>query len=195
MSVPLSILLLLQASADPIVAVQAPSPVGVAADVAVILMALSVAGSLTWAVFFLRRRLAALEGAVRSASDRFVDRAGPLIDRSRDVADNIEFITRAVRTDVEHLNASVRALTERLNHASDRMEERIEEFNALIEVVQSEAEEIFIDTASTVRGVTAGARAIPKSDGSRRRADETAGGLDRAGANASVDEHPMEPDP
>jgi methyl-accepting chemotaxis protein len=184
--------LLLQASADTIVALQAQSPVAVAADVAVILMALSLAGSLGWVVFVLRRRLAALEGTVRSASDRLVDRAGPLVDRSRDVADNIEFITRAVRTDVERLNASVRALTERLNQASDRMEERIEEFNALIEVVQSEAEEIFIDTASTVRGVTAGARAIPKSDGPRLGADERA--RDRRGASVPEPEHPVKPD-
>jgi hypothetical protein len=190
MSVPLSIPLLLQASTDTIVALQAQSPVAVAADVAVILMALSLAGSLGWVVFVLRRRLAALEGAIRSASDRLVDRAGPLVDRSRDVADNIEFITRAVRTDVERLNASVRALTERLNQASDRMEERIEEFNALIEVVQSEAEEIFIDTASTVRGVAAGARAIPKSDGPRLGADER----DREATSVPEQEHPVESD-
>jgi hypothetical protein len=40
------------------------------------------------------------------------------------------------------------------------MEERIEEFNALMEVVQTEAEDLFLDTASTVRGVRAGARSI-----------------------------------
>jgi len=54
----------------------------------------------------------------------------------------------------------VKSLTDRLQLASDRMEERIEEFNALMEVVQDEAEDIFIDTASTVRGVRAGARAM-----------------------------------
>ena len=72
----------------------------------------------------------------------------------------MEFITQALRADVERLNASVRALTDRLQLASERMEERIEDFNALMEVVQDEAEGIFIDTASTVRGVKAGARSI-----------------------------------
>jgi hypothetical protein len=76
------------------------------------------------------------------------------------VVDNVEFITRAIRTDVERLNASVRALSDRLQQASDRMEERIEEFNALLEVVQAEAESLFIDTASTVKGVSVGARSI-----------------------------------
>jgi hypothetical protein len=42
------------------------------------------------------------------------------------------------------------------------MEERIEEFNALMQVVQDEAEGIFIDTASTVRGVREGARSIAR---------------------------------
>ena len=74
--------------------------------------------------------------------------------------DNVEFITGALRTDVQKLNASVTALTDRLHQASDRMEERIEEFNALMEVVQEEAEEIFIDTAATVRGVRESAAAI-----------------------------------
>jgi hypothetical protein len=69
----------------------------------------------------------------------------------------------------------VKALTDRLQLASERMEERIEEFNALMEVVQDEAEGIFIDTASTVRGVRAGARSIAgggeSTDGARRGVD------------------------
>ncbi len=40
------------------------------------------------------------------------------------------------------------------------MEERIDEFNALMEVVQGEAESTFLDTASAVRGVKAGARRL-----------------------------------
>ncbi|MDA0328961.1 MAG: hypothetical protein O2958_08135 [Gemmatimonadetes bacterium] len=85
---------------------------------------------------------------------------GPVSDRARAISDNLEFITQAVRSDVEQLNASVTALTERLHLASDRMEERIEDFNALMEVVQGEAEDIFLDTASAVRGVREGARTI-----------------------------------
>jgi hypothetical protein len=100
---------------------------------------------------------------------------GPVSDRARAISDNVEFITQALRTDVERLNASVKALTDRLHLASERMEERIEEFNALMEVVQDEAEGIFIDTASTVRGVRAGARSIAggRSDsGGERREGE-----------------------
>jgi len=46
------------------------------------------------------------------------------------------------------------------------MEDRIEEFNALMETVQGEAEEIFLDTAATVHGLREGARSIttPRKD-------------------------------
>lgn len=105
----------------------------------------------------------------RSAHQNF----GPVSDRARSISDNLEYITQALRTDVEKLHASLRALSDRLQQASDRMEERIEEFNALMEVVQDEAEDIFLDTASTVRGVREGARTIAgasdRGDGRRPR--------------------------
>ena len=108
---------------------------------------------------------------------------GPVSDRARSISDNVEFISQALRTDVEQLSGSVTALTERLHLASDRMEERIEEFNVLMEVVQGEAEEIFLDTASTVRGVREGARAI-SSLGPRAREEEEPAGVGTEEGNA-----------
>jgi len=103
---------------------------------------------------------------------------GPVTDRARVITDNLEYITQSLRTDVEALNASVRGLSDRLELASTRMEERIEDFNALMEVVQGEAEEMFLDTAATVRGVREGARAITESAAmratGRRAPDEDA---------------------
>ena len=94
---------------------------------------------------------------MRTATSRHL---GPVSDRAKVISDNLEFITQALRQDVEKLSDSVQALADRLQLASDRMEERIEEFNALMEVVQGEAEEMFLETASTVRGVREGARTI-----------------------------------
>jgi methyl-accepting chemotaxis protein len=85
---------------------------------------------------------------------------GPVSDRARSISENLGFVTQALRSDVEQLHGSVEAIAGRLHLASERMEERIEEFNALMEVVQGEAEEMFLDTASTVRGVREGARSI-----------------------------------
>ncbi|MCA9738295.1 MAG: hypothetical protein KC645_11780, partial [Gemmatimonadetes bacterium] len=83
-----------------------------------------------------------------------------VLERARGVTENVEAITRSLKDDVGSLTGSVEALTARLHQASDRMEERIEDFNALMEVVQEEAEDIFVGTASTVRGLRTGAAAL-----------------------------------
>jgi uncharacterized phage infection (PIP) family protein YhgE len=100
----------------------------------------------------------------------------PVAERSRGIAENVEHITRSLRDDVDKVNSSVQAVTDRLKLASDRMEERIEDFNALMEVVQEEAEGVFLDTASTVRGVRAGARSLaePSTDGQAQEPERLA---------------------
>jgi hypothetical protein len=133
-----------------------PGSLALASDIAelVIAGAMLVLALLGVLIFF---RINAILKDIRQTAQQSL---GPVSDRARAISDNVEFITQAVRTDVEKLNASVRTLSDRLQFASDRMEERIEEFNALMEVVQGEAEDVFLDTASTVRGVREGARAI-----------------------------------
>ena len=141
------------------------SRIVVAASVAEIVIAVVVVVLSGLAILTLLRAYRLLKEVQRTASNHL----GPVIDRSRVIADNLEFITQVLRQDVEKLGASVETLTDRLHLASDRMEERIEEFNALMEVVQGEAEEMFLDTASTVRGVREGARAM--SDRAHQRPD------------------------
>jgi len=128
----------------------------VAADVAIVVVAVAVVVLAVLGSMLLFR----LNGAIKETRIGVRQNLGPVSDRARSISDNVEFITQALRTDVERLNASVKGLTDRLQLASERMEERIEEFNALMEVVQNEAEDLFLDTASTVRGVRAGARSI-----------------------------------
>ena len=159
-----------QAAADTVVAVAARDPLSIAVDVAILLMALGVAILAVVGAAVVRR----LDGQMRRMRRTLDVSLGPVSDRARSISDNVEFITDALRTDVQRLNASVKALTDRLHQASDRMEERVEEFNALMEVVQSEAEDIFLDTAATARGIREGARTIASGDArrARRGADE-----------------------
>ena len=100
----------------------------------------------------------------------------PGIDSLRKVSANLEAMSTSVREEVDHLRSSVSRLSDRLTQVSDRMEERIEEFNALMEVIQEEAEGAFVDTAATARGVRTGVdnlgRAarkgeLPERDGAR----------------------------
>lgn len=130
---------------------------------AAILVLAVLTGVLFWRVNVLLREL---QKAAKSS-------LAPVSDRAGRISDNLEFITQALRTDVETLNNSVRALSDRLQTASERMEDRIEDFNALMEVVQGEAEEMFLDTASTVRGVREGARAITERAAARTPGPDT----------------------
>jgi len=141
------------------------SQLSAAADVAVIVLSILAAGAsimMLGTMLQFRRLGSELTKLVREATTK-VD---PVVERSKVIAQNVEYISASVRSDVERVTGSVQSLSDRLQQASDRMEERIEEFNALMEVVQGEAEETFIDTASTVRGVRAGARELtsPRSD-------------------------------
>ena len=130
-----------------------------AADIATIVVGVAIVVVAFAGVALARKMNRTLDG-VRTAVGQNL---GPVSERARAISDNVEFISHALRTDVERLNSSVRALSDRLHQASDRMEERIEDFNALMAVVQEEAEGMFIDTAATVRGVREGAAAISRS--------------------------------
>lgn len=112
------------------------------------------------ALVVLLLQLRGLTRTVASLARRVEKEAGPVMERARSVAENVDFITMAVRTDVQKVNESVAHLNERLLEASLRMEERIQDFTALVEVLQSEAEDLALDTAAAVRGVRAGTRAL-----------------------------------
>ncbi len=140
---------------DTIVTVQTRDALGLAVDIAAMSVAITLAALAIMMLFVLRDIRFQLAGT-RSALQLAL---APLNVRGRAIADNVEFITDALRSDVSRLTASVQSLTDRLQQASDHMEERIEDFNALMEVVQGEAEEIFLDAAATAHGVKVGARA------------------------------------
>ena len=114
-------------------------------------------------LLLLFKQVATIGKVVKDLGERGLRQIDPLVEGGRNITDNLEFVTMAVRTDVERLNASMRSLSDRLQQASTHMEQRIEEFNALMEVVQSEAEDIFIGTAAAVRGVRVGATSLGES--------------------------------
>jgi uncharacterized protein YoxC len=92
--------------------------------------------------------------------DRVYGDINPLMRHASAIADNVNYITTSVRTDVQQVNATIAAANQRLQQAVALTEQRLNEFNALLEVVQHEAESMFVATASTVRGVRTGAAAL-----------------------------------
>lgn len=162
------------ATADTVVTVLARDGLRTAADISLVVLGAFVLVLLLVLVVLLFQ-LRKLNRTVRSLGDRALEKADPIVERGKGVADNVEFISAAVRTDVEHLSDTVNSLTDRLQQASDHMEGRIEEFNALMEVVQDEAEDIFLGTAATARGVKEGVRAL-NGRGARGRSEADPGG-------------------
>jgi uncharacterized protein YoxC len=101
---------------------------------------------------------------VNELLDRIYGDVNPLMRHASAVADNVNYITTSIRTDVQQVNATIAAANQRLQQAMAMTEQRLAEFNALLEVVQQEAETMFVATASAVRGVRTGAAALHNED-------------------------------
>jgi uncharacterized protein YoxC len=96
--------------------------------------------------------------------DRVYGDINPLMRHASAIADNVNYVTTSIRTDVQQVNATIASANQRLQQAIALTEQRLNEFNALLEVVQHEAESMFVATASTVRGVRTGAAALHHED-------------------------------
>jgi uncharacterized protein YoxC len=104
--------------------------------------------------------------------ERLHDDLAPIMSNAHDISDNVNFITTAVRTDVAKLNATINSANERMKRALAQSERRVNEFNALLSIVQQEAEGVFVSTASTVRGVRHGAATFQDRGGMDLASDE-----------------------
>ena len=91
--------------------VQAPrDALSLAADWALVVVAVAIVVTAIATLLVVGRTARSLRKVARSAERK----ADPLLDRSRSVAANVEFITATIRTDVEGLHQSVRGLADRL---------------------------------------------------------------------------------
>jgi uncharacterized protein YoxC len=94
---------------------------------------------------------------VNDLLDRVYGDVNPILRHVSTISDNVDYITTSIRTDIQQVNRTIAEANQRLNHALALSEQRLNEFNALLQVVQQEAENTFVATASAVRGVRAGA--------------------------------------
>jgi uncharacterized protein YoxC len=88
--------------------------------------------------------------------DKIYGDVNPLMRHASAIADNIDYITTSIRVDVQQVSQGVAAVNQRLQDAVAGAESRMRELNALLDVVQEEAESAFVTTASTIRGVQTG---------------------------------------
>jgi len=88
--------------------------------------------------------------------DKIYGDVNPLMRHASAIADNADYISTAMRVDVQQVSQTVAAVNQRLQQAVGAAEDRINQLNALLDVVQEEAESAFVTTASTIRGVQTG---------------------------------------
>ena len=89
--------------------------------------------------------------------DKVYGDINPLMRHASTIADNVNYVTTSIRVDVQQVNQTIATANERLQEAVRLTERRVAEFNALLHVVQREAEDTFVSTASALRGVREGA--------------------------------------
>lgn len=89
----------------------------------------------------------------------------PLTKHAHSIADNLDYISTAIRADIGMIQDTLKSANRTIRGAVGTTEQKINEFNALLDVVQGEAEGLFVSTAATVRGVRTGASHLVGGDG------------------------------
>ena len=84
----------------------------------------------------------------------------PAARRAGEIANDVHAVTRTVRGNMDRVDQTIAAANERVENAVRVAEDRLNEFNALLAVVQEEAESLFLSAASTVHAVRGGAAAF-----------------------------------
>jgi hypothetical protein len=142
---------------DTVVMVVSRDALGIAADLSLVILGVAL---LSGVIAGIGSLVALRRGVQRARTWSGGVQADPSMAKARLLVDHLEAIASTLRDDAQRLSYSVQALSDRLEQASGHMEERIDDFNALLEVVQEEAESVFIRTASGVRGVREAARVL-----------------------------------
>ena len=88
--------------------------------------------------------------------DKVYGDINPLMRHASAIADNVDYVSTAIRVDIQQVSQTVAAVNQRLQQAVSAAEDRINQLNALLDVVQEEAESAFVTTVSTIRGVQTG---------------------------------------
>jgi uncharacterized protein YoxC len=88
--------------------------------------------------------------------DRIYGDINPIMRHASTIADNVNYISTSVRVDIQKVSQTIASANQKLAQSVAVAEDRIKELNALLAVVQEEAEGAFVRTASTLRGVRTG---------------------------------------
>lgn len=99
------------------------------------------------------RRLSNLLHRMDRVFDRMERDLEPVLEHLRRSADDMDYVTSAIRSDVEAVGDTVDEAARSTQRMLRMAEERAVEINGFLEVVQEEAEETFLSTASLLRAL------------------------------------------
>ncbi|MBI4545908.1 MAG: hypothetical protein HY703_11980 [Gemmatimonadetes bacterium] len=125
-----------------------------AATVALVALGFAVAGLLAF------RSLARLMRSLNETVKRLGPRAEPLLENASRVASDASRISDSVRHEVVELLKTVEDINQQLRAAAEGAQERVQHFAAVLDVVQEEAEDLFLDAAAAARGLHASTRSL-----------------------------------
>lgn len=114
---------------------------------------------------FVRRLVRNAEGMMRELRPR----VAPLIDRAKHVTNDVAGMTDNVRRKTDDVLHTVEDLRRALERGGVATEDRVRRFAAVMDVVQSEAENLLLDATATARGMHETARALREPRPALRR--------------------------
>lgn len=121
-------------------------------------MVMAIATSIL-ALFALAIAAAALFGVLklRKIMERGLEnlpaRTDPMLAAATRVAENAREVSDTVKVRVKDMLDNLDDINARLKNGADAVEDRVKRFGVVMDVVQSEAENLLLDAASTARGV------------------------------------------
>lgn len=96
-------------------------------------------------------------------------RLAPLLDRAKHVTDDLSGMSDNVRRKVDDLLHTAETLNRSIERGSVATEERLRRFSAVLDIVQTEAENLLLDAAAAAHGMQETARVLRERPGGPRR--------------------------
>ena len=131
-----------------------------------VVIALALLVCVIYAISILRRTREPI-GHVASSVRELQTRLQPVLRNVERASEDASYLVSTLRTDADEVGRSMRRVSDSTGRMLDLVEERVAEVTALLAVVQEEAEETFLTSASLLRGLR-GRRKEPRTGRLRR---------------------------
>ncbi len=102
---------------------------------------------------------------VKAAAEKLRIDVDPAVRNAIAASESARAMVATVQGNVTEISRTVSNANERIGRVVESAETRAADLNALLDVAQQEAEELFVRTASTLRGVKAGAGELRRGRG------------------------------